>query len=96
MLLPATVYDTRHKQIDLRFGRSFRAHDMRATLNLLVFNALNASPVLTRNNTIGQAPIPGTYPASQRQQADGGYNSLWVPTSILQPRFATLSVTLDF
>jgi hypothetical protein len=66
------------------------------SLNLQVFNAFNASPVLTRNNTIGQAPAPGTYAAAQDRQADGSYNSLWVPTAILQPRFATFGMTVDF
>jgi hypothetical protein len=96
VLLPGTVYDTRHHQVDLKVGRIFRRDRTRVRVNLLVFNALNASPVLARNNTIGQAATPGTYAASQRQQADGSYNSLWVPTAILQPRFATFSLTVDF
>jgi hypothetical protein len=96
VLLPATLYDTRHHQLDLRVGRTFRGSGVRTRVSLLVFNALNASPVLARNNTIGQAAVPGTYATSQQQQADGSYNSLWVPTAILQPRFATLSVAVDF
>ena len=66
------------------------------SLNFDVFNAFNANPVLGRNNTLGQSATPGAYAASQQQQADGSYNSLWVPTNILQPRFARLSVTFDF
>jgi hypothetical protein len=96
VLHPGTVYDTRHHQVDLKVGRIFRRDRTRVRVNLLVFNALNASPVLARNNTIGQAATPGTYAASERQQADGSYNSLWVPTAILQPRFATFSLTVDF
>ena len=96
ILLPGTVYDTRHNQLDLKVGRIFRRDRSRVSVNLQLFNALNASPVLTRNNTIGQATTPGTYAAAQQRQADGGYNSLWVPTGILQPRFATFTVTLDF
>lgn len=95
ILLPGTVYDTRHNQLDLKVGRIFRRDRTRVSVNLQLFNALNASPVLTRNNTIGQATTPGTYAAAQQRQADGGYNSLWVPTGILQPRFATFTVTLD-
>ena len=96
ILLPGTVYDTRHNQLDLKVGRIFRRDRTRLSMNLQLFNALNASPVLTRNNTIGQATTPGTYTAAQQRQADGGYNSLWVPTAILQPRFATFTATLDF
>ena len=42
------------------------------------------------------AAVQRAYAAAQQRQADGGYNSLWVPTGILQPRFATFTVTLDF
>ena len=65
-------------------------------MNVQLFNALNASSVLARNNTIGRATTPGTYAATQRRQADGSYNSLWVPTAILQPRFVTFGLTVDF
>lgn len=96
VLLPGTLYDTRHNQLDVMVGRMFRHDRRRVSLNLQVFNALNASPVLTRNNTLGQAATPGTYATAQQRQADGSYNSLWVPTAILQPRFATFTMTVDF
>jgi hypothetical protein len=66
------------------------------SVNLDIFNAFNANPVLGRNNLLGQSATPGDYAAAQQPQADGGYNSLWVPTNILQPRFARISATLDF
>ena len=96
VLIPGTLYDTRHNQVDLKVGRIFRLDRTRVSLNLQLFNALNASPVLARNNTIGQAAAPGAYPAAQRPQADGSYNSLWVPTAVLQPRFAAFTLTVDF
>lgn len=96
LVAPATLYDDRHNQVDLRLGRIFRVGRSKMSLNFDVFNAFNANPVLGRNNTLGQSATPGAYAASQQQQADGSYNSLWVPTNILQPRFARLSVTFDF
>jgi hypothetical protein len=96
VVLPGTLYDTRHNQLDLKVGRIFRGDRSRLSVNLQLFNALNASPVLTRNNTLGQAATPGTYAATQQRQADGSYNSLWVPTAVLQPRFAAMTVTVDF
>jgi hypothetical protein len=96
ILRPGTVYDVRHNQLDLKVGRMFRLDRTRMRMSLSVFNALNASAVLARNNAIGQAATPGTYAAAQQRQADGSYNSLWVPTAILQPRFASLSLTVDF
>jgi hypothetical protein len=96
VVVPGTLFDTRHDQVDLKVGRLFRHGRTRTRVNLLVFNAFNASPVLIRNNTIAQSATPGSYAATQRPQADGSYNSLWVPTAILQPRFAAFSVTVDF
>jgi hypothetical protein len=96
VLLPGTLYDTRHNQVDLKIGRIFRSDRSRMSVNVQLFNALNANAVLTRNNTIGQSTSPGTYAAAQQRQADGSYNSLWVPTGILQPRFATFTVSVDF
>ena len=96
VLLPGTLYDTRHNQVDLKIGRIFRRGRTRLRANVELFNALNASPVLARNNTMGRATTPGTYAATQQRQADGSYNSLWVPTAILQPRFATFSLTVDY
>jgi hypothetical protein len=96
LLPPASVYDDRHNQVDLRIGRDVRLGRSRMSVNLDIFNAFNANPVLGRNNLLGQSATPGDYAAAQQPQADGGYNSLWVPTNILQPRFARISATLDF
>jgi hypothetical protein len=96
VVLPATVYDDRHNQVDVRLGRTVRLGRSRMSMNLDVFNAFNANPVLSRNNLLGQSATPGNYAAAQQPQADGSYNSLWVPTSILQPRFARISATFDF
>jgi hypothetical protein len=96
VLLPGTMYDTRQNQVDLKIGKMIRRGRTRVGLNVVLFNALNVNPVLARNNTLGQSATAGNYAAVEQPQADGNYNSLWVPTSILQPRFATFSVTFDF
>ena len=49
ILRPGTLYDTRHNQLDLKVGRSFRRDRTRVSVNLQLFNALNASPVLAHN-----------------------------------------------
>jgi hypothetical protein len=43
---PAAVYGERMNQLDLRVGKVLRYGRTRATVNLDVYNALNASPVL--------------------------------------------------
>jgi hypothetical protein len=96
LLLPATRYDERHHQVDVRIGKLVRIGRTRAMVTLEVFNLLNANPVLARNNTLGQATTPGAYAAAQQQQADGGYNSLWLPIDVLLPRVAKFSFTFDF
>jgi hypothetical protein len=96
LLLPATRYDERHHQVDLRLGKRIQLGRTRMAVNLDVFNVFNANPVLARNNTLGQDTKPGAYATAQQQQADGGYNSLWVPTSVLPPRLAKFSLTFDF
>ena len=96
LLLPGTLYDMRHNQVDLRIGKRLRFRTTRLGLNVDLFNVFNASPVLARNSTLNQSPAPGSYSAAQQQQADGGFNSLWVPTSVLQPRFLKFSMTIDF
>jgi len=96
LIPPATLYDERHNQVDLRIGKGLSSGRTAITVNLDVFNAFNANPVLERNNTLGQSATPGAYATAQQQQADGGYNSLWVPTSVLMPRVAKFSLTFDF
>jgi hypothetical protein len=96
LLLRESVFDERQNQIDLRIGRIVRFGRTRASLNLDIYNALNASTVLARNMTLGQTTTPGSYAAAEERQADGGYNTLWVPTAILQARFLKISATIDF
>ena len=96
LVAPGTLFDERHSQIDLRLGKVLSFGRTALAVNMDVFNLLNGNAVLARNNTLGQSRNPGSYAATREPQADGGYNSLWVPTSVLMPRVAKVSLTFDF
>jgi hypothetical protein len=52
---PGTVFNEQSNQLDLRFAKIFSFGSRRATINLDLYNALNANPVLNQNNTFGTA-----------------------------------------
>lgn len=56
---PGTMYGDRLNQLDLRFAKLLRFGGTRTSLNVDVYNALNASPVLRQNNNFGawQRPL---------------------------------------
>ena len=77
---PGTFYGERLNQVDLRFAKILRFGRSRTSVNLDLYNLVNASTVLAEN------------PAYNGTAATG-----WrVPTTILQPRFAKISVQVDF
>jgi hypothetical protein len=80
MVHPGTLYGDRRNQLDLRFTKPVRFGRTRLGLNLELYNAFNANPVLTENATYRNATLSGWR----------------VPTSILQPRFVKVSVQADF
>jgi len=47
LIPPATMYGDRLNQVDLRFSKMLRFRTKRTALNFDLYNALNASPVLT-------------------------------------------------
>jgi hypothetical protein len=47
LIPPATIYGDRLNQVDLRFSKMLRFRTKRTALNFDLYNALNASPVLT-------------------------------------------------
>ena len=49
MLLPGDIYSDRTNQLDLRVGKIFRFGGRRASVNLDIYNALNANPVMQEN-----------------------------------------------
>ena len=55
LIAPATQYESRIQQLDLRFTRSFKVSGVRVEPQFDVYNALNASPILAVNNSYGSA-----------------------------------------
>jgi len=49
MLLPGDIYSDRTNQVDLRVGKIFRFGGRRASVNLDIYNSLNANPVMQEN-----------------------------------------------
>ena len=81
---PGTVYGDRVNQVDFRVGKAFKAGRMRPTLNLDVYNATNANPVVAVNST---------YNAVAAARPSGAWLA---PQSILTARFVKISVNVDF
>jgi hypothetical protein len=52
---PGDYYGERYNQLDLRLGKLLRFGRVRTTVNLDLYNVLNANTVLTQNNTYGAA-----------------------------------------
>ena len=55
LIEPGSLYGDRINQLDFRFAKIFRFGGKRAMVALDLYNALNANPVLTYNNTF----VPG-------------------------------------
>jgi hypothetical protein len=51
LLEAGTMYNERSNQVDLRFSKLVRVGRTRTAVNLDLYNALNANPVLSQNNT---------------------------------------------
>ena len=49
MLVPGDIYSDRVNQLDVRVGKIFRFGARRASVNLDIYNALNANPVMQEN-----------------------------------------------
>jgi hypothetical protein len=55
---PGTIFRERRNQLDLRLGKVVRLGNARSTLSVDVFNALNASTVLSENASFGSWRTP--------------------------------------
>ncbi len=55
LIAPSSINGDRYTQLDMRVGKTIRVGTYRASINLDMFNALNASSVLAQNNTFGGA-----------------------------------------
>ena len=51
LIEPGTSYGERVNQVDLRFGKNFRANRARIRASVDLYNALNSSAILTQNTT---------------------------------------------
>lgn len=53
MIAPGSLYQDRFTQVDVRFGKIFRAGGRRVSASLDVYNLLNSSAILAQNNNVG-------------------------------------------
>jgi hypothetical protein len=61
LIQPGTVFDERLYQLDIRLAKSIHLQRLRVRLILDIANALNANPVLVRNNAYGANWLVPTY-----------------------------------
>jgi outer membrane receptor protein involved in Fe transport len=57
---PQTMFEDRIRQLDLRFSRVFRVQRTRLEAQFDLYNALNASPILSLNTRYGSAWLTPT------------------------------------
>jgi hypothetical protein len=55
LIEPNTMFEDRINQLDIRFSRSFRVGRARMEAQFDIYNALNASPILSMNTRYGAA-----------------------------------------
>ena len=58
LVAPNTLYGERVNQLDLRFGKPLTSGRTRTTLSVDLYNALNASSVLSQNNNFAAWQVP--------------------------------------
>jgi hypothetical protein len=51
LIEPGSLYGDRINQLDFRFAKNFQFGGKRAMISLDLYNAMNANPVLTYNNS---------------------------------------------
>jgi hypothetical protein len=77
------LYGPRVNQLDMRFAKIVRFRNMRANVGVDLINLLNANYATAFTTTYGTGATPN--------------GSSWEqPTTIMQPRYARFSMTLDF
>jgi len=84
LVTPGTLYGDRVNQVDLRFSKIFRYGRTRTRVSLDMYNALNAHPGLTYNNTFNF-----NAPATPQ--------GAWLaPTTVLAARVMKIGASIDF
>ncbi len=83
LVQPGTLYGDRVNELDLRFSKIFRFGGTRIKATLDMYNALNAYPALTYNQTFNPAVTTGA--------------GAWLtPTSVLAARVMKIGASFDF
>jgi hypothetical protein len=81
LIQPNTVFLDFRKQLDLRFGKTFRFNRYKVQGFVDMFNALNAGTVLRVNETYGSNPAT---------------NAWLTPLSIMDGRFLRFGMQMNF
>jgi len=58
LIPPGTLYGERANQLDMRFSRAFTFRSRRASINLDLYNTLNASPVIQEQSAFATWRVP--------------------------------------
>jgi hypothetical protein len=83
LVTPGTLYGDRVNQLDVRFSKVLRFGRTRTKLSVDMYNAMNANPTLTYNNTFNPAVTTGS--------------GAWLaPTGVLAARVVKLGASIDF
>jgi Carboxypeptidase regulatory-like domain len=83
VVTPGSLYGDRVNELDLRFSKILRFGGTRTKISLDLYNALNANPALTYNQTFNPAVTTGS--------------GAWLtPTSVLAARVAKIGASIDF
>jgi hypothetical protein len=78
--------DKRHRQVDMRFAKIFRFGSTRADFGVDLYNLFNVNTPTAFDGTYDVTPAAGLGPGGE-----------WLrPTTIVQPRFARLNLTVSF
>ncbi len=83
LVAPGTLYGDRVNELDMRFSKIFRLAGTRIKATLDMYNALNANPALTYNQTFN--PVVTT-----------GSGAWLTPTSVLAARVLKIGASIDF
>ena len=83
LVTPGSLYGDRVNELDLRFSKILKFGGTRTKISLDLYNALNANPALTYNQTFNPAVTTGT--------------GAWLtPTSVLAARVAKIGASFDW
>ena len=83
LIEPNTLFGDRVNEINLRFAKILRFGGTRSNIGVDLYNAFNAAPVLSYNQTFSPTVTSGT--------------ANWLrPTSVLQARYVKISAQIDF